>query len=425
MYLTIHRGSAQIGGTLLEIGTSHTRLLFDAGTNLPPLDGSHVEDDFELEGLTYGSPAFDGVFLSHHHNDHCGLLPKLLPDTPVFAGEETERVLHILADFTHQPQPEIQFRIHDGRTIQINDLWVTPLAVPHSARGAYMFLVQANDCNVLYTGDFRTADGVVQRVRERIGPEGKLDALVCEGTNIRRTPQEREAGRRGEDWVMQRAQEEMLRCPGTVFVLCSSTNADRIDAISQAAEQAGRLLCEDLFQAAVYPKEARTTVPERQLFVASYVDQAKSPRIWPYFRRLHRARALVGAESLSKRPEPKVVFVRTSMFSFLKRYLDARPEEECLLLYSMWQGYRQSDATQKFLDFFARRNIPVVDLHCSGHAYWETLEAFVAELTPAALVPIHCQAGDREEFLSLSKCCQMLSDRERWEIGGIRDAAGF
>ena len=34
MYVTVHRGTQQIGGNLVEIGTAHTRLLFDAGKNL-------------------------------------------------------------------------------------------------------------------------------------------------------------------------------------------------------------------------------------------------------------------------------------------------------------------------------------------------------------------------------------------------------
>ena len=141
MYVTVHRGTQQIGGNLVEIGTAHTRLLFDAGADLPPLDGPKTEDPFELEGLTFGEPAFDWVFLSHHHNDHCGLLGKLLPSIPVFAGEETRRILDVIADFTNQPRPEIHFGFRDGQPIQLDDVRVTPIGVEHSARDAYMFLV--------------------------------------------------------------------------------------------------------------------------------------------------------------------------------------------------------------------------------------------------------------------------------------------
>ena len=38
-------------------------------------------------------------------------------------------------------------------------------------------------------------------------------------------------------------------------------------------------------------------------------------------------------------------------------------------------------------------------------------------LRPAALLPIHCVAEDREAFLSLHNNCLMLSDGQRWKVG--------
>ena len=67
-----------------------------------------------------------------------------------------KRILNVIADFTNQPRPEINFSFRDGQTIQLDDVWVIPIGVDHSARDAYMFLVQAEGQNVLYTGDFRT-----------------------------------------------------------------------------------------------------------------------------------------------------------------------------------------------------------------------------------------------------------------------------
>jgi hypothetical protein len=38
-------------------------------------------------------------------------------------------------------------------------------------------------------------------------------------------------------------------------------------------------------------------------------------------------------------------------------------------------------------------------------------------LYPAALLPIHCEAESRKEFLSLHENCLMLEDGQRWEVG--------
>lgn len=413
MYVTVHRGTWQIGGNLIEIGTANTRLLFDAGANLSPLDGPKTEDPFELEGLTCGKPAFDWVFLRHHHNDHCGLLGKLLPGIPVFAGEETKWILNVIADFTNHPRPEINFGFRDSQPIQLDDVRVTPIGVEHSAKDAYMFLIQADRKNVLYTGDFRASEKAVSAVRELLGEGQKLDLLITEGTNIRPDKQERAGEFQGEEWVKRRAAGRMRLYQGTVFVLCSSANEDRIQAISAAAEWAGRIVCEDLFQSAI-----RNYADENaQRFVASGVR--RDSRMWPYFDKLYRQKALVGAETLARLPEKKVIFVRTSMLSFMEKYMDARPPEEeqsPLLLYSMWQGYKQTAAVKRVLDFCAQRGITVEDLHASGHAVREEVRALIDGLRPAALLPIHCAAEDREEFLSLHENCLMLDDGQRWEV---------
>lgn len=414
MYVTVHRGTRQIGGNLVEVGTDRTRLLFGAGANLPPLDGQKMEDPFELEGLTYGKPAFDWVFLSHHHNDHCGLLGKLLPGIPVFAGAETTRILNVIADFTSQPQPEINFGFRDGVSIQLDDIWVTPIGVEHSAKDAYMFLIQANGKNILYTGDFRASEKAISAVRGLLGEGETLDLLITEGTNIRLGKQERSGELQGEEWIRQRAAEQMQLYEGTVFVLCSSANEDRIRALTAAAECAGRTVCEDLFQSAVRNCAGGSI----QRFVATGVR--KDSRAWPYFDKLYQQKALVGAERLATLPGKKVIFVRTSMLSFMAKYLEARPREEersPLLLYSMWQGYRQTIPVKRLLDFCGERGITVKNLHASGHAGRNTVKELIDGLRPAALLPIHCEAKDREEFLFLHENCLMLDDGQCWEVG--------
>lgn len=415
MYVIVHRGTQQIGGNLIEIGTSRTRLLFDAGTNLPPLDGTRIEDDFELDGLTCGTPSFDRVYLSHHHNDHCGLVKKILPGIPVFAGAETRRILDVIADFTGQSRPEIYSGFDDdGSVPPLDDIRVTPIdGVEHSAKDAHMFLVQADGESVLYTGDFRASEKAVSDVRKLLGEGERLSLLITEGTNIGRGKRERAGELPGEEWVKGQAAEWMRQREGTVFVLCSSANEDRIQAISAAASLSGRTVCEDLFQSAVRD----CADANAQWFVANPVKR-DSPS-WPYFDRLYRQRALVGAETLAGLPEQKVIFIRASMLPFMKRYMNARsPEKEKspLLIYSMWQGYKRTAAVKKVFDFCAERDIPVKDLHTSGHAGRDTIKALIDGLNPAALLPVHCEAEDRKEFCSLHNNCWTLLDGERKEI---------
>ncbi len=408
MYIRIHRGTSQIGGNLIEIGTDQTRLLFDAGANLPPLDGKGSKDSIEIEGLTCGKPAFDWVFLSHHHNDHCGLVGQILPGIPILSGEETHRILDVISDFTDSPRPEIYLHFKDCKPIQLDDIRVTPIGVDHSAVDAHMFLIQAEGKSVLYTGDYRAAEQVPAQIRRLLGGQ-KLDILVSEGTNIRA---EKQSTPKDENQVEQRACDLMKQYDGTVFVLCSSTNEERIRAMHRAAYATGRTACEDLFLTAVRTQREENTLR----FVAQYTSEEKTPRAYAYFQRCFERRELLSAESLANLPGKKVIFVRTSMLPFLKNYLACRHDEKNLLIYSIWQGYRETRPVKDLLTFCNVREIEVADLHCSGHAYRNAIQELIGVLNPQALIPIHCEAQDREQFKALHPNCLMQRDGERWEV---------
>ena len=410
LYIKIHRGTAQIGGNLIEIGTAETRILFDVGTNLPSLDGKEEKDLIEIEGLTYGKPAFDWVFISHHHNDHCGLVERILPGIPIFSGEETHRILDVIADFTDSPRPEIHFHFKNCHPIQLDDMRVTPIGVDHSAVDAYMFLIQADGKNVLYTGDYRAAEQIPAQIRQLLGGQ-KLDVLISEGTNIRAEKQSSNTPQ-NEKQVEQRACELMMQYSGTVFVLCSSTNEERIRAMHRAAKTARRTVCEDLFLTAVRMGREKNTLR----FVAHYTSEKKTPRTYAYFQHHFERRELLGAESLAKLPGKKVVFVRTSMLPFLMSYLACCPDEKNLLLYSIWQGYRETRSIKELLAFCDAYGIDVSDLHCSGHAYRSAIQELIRVLEPEVLIPIHCEAQDRRQFEELHPNCLMMHDGKRWEV---------
>lgn len=422
MQIVIHRSAAQIGGNVVEVRGRKARVVLDAGRELPPLDGSRHADRMEVEGLTFGQRAFDAVFLSHHHGDHCGLIDRLLPEIPVYAGRRTSHVLDVIADFTGGMRRRT--RPLEAETVRVGDLAVTPIPVGHSSHEAFMFLIQEErqdeekrGKSVLYTGDYRGTNGAAERLRERVGADG-LDLLITEGTNIAvGSPPFRD-----EDAVAAAAERLMAECGGTVFVLCSSTNEPRVRALHAACARTGRTPCHDLFMSAVRsllpPLDARP--PMR--FVTDRVVPEHSEK-FSHFKALHDRRRLVGAKSLAKVPRKLTVFVRTSMFpgvggkrSFMERFLRYRGGEGHALLYSLWGGYKRTETMRSVLDFCAGRGIPVTDVHCSGHASNEAIRKFIAEAAPRALIPIHCAPEDRERFRALHENCVLIGDGEVWTV---------
>jgi len=175
MYITVHCGTGR--GSLAEVGTAETRLLFAAGAGLPPPGGSRGRKAFQMEGLTRGMPAFDWVFLTGQR-DYLDLIEQILPGIDVLAGDETVRFLHRIAQAKGRPEPELYFGFREGRTVRLNDIQVTLLG------GGAAFLLETEGKNVVYT-EAPLADGELEALRERTGPNGTLNLLLWENGNLR------------------------------------------------------------------------------------------------------------------------------------------------------------------------------------------------------------------------------------------------
>lgn len=90
MKIHIHRGQNQIGGSIIEISTETTKIIFDVGINL---DEDATINVPEIKGLFHGVKEYDAVFISHYHSDHFGLLDYIVPDIPIYIGERAYKII--------------------------------------------------------------------------------------------------------------------------------------------------------------------------------------------------------------------------------------------------------------------------------------------------------------------------------------------
>ena len=89
MYIKIHRGSNEIGGTCIEVSTKKTTVLLDYGM---PLDKKRKKEKLKLKKV---KP--DAVFISHPHLDHFGHVKYLDKSVPVYMGELSRDIINALA----------------------------------------------------------------------------------------------------------------------------------------------------------------------------------------------------------------------------------------------------------------------------------------------------------------------------------------
>ena len=84
MRCRIHRGCHEIGGNCIEIESDGKRIVLDLG--LPLKDEKSVTVP-EISGLISSDDSLLGIFISHPHPDHYGLLGQITEHVPVYMGD--------------------------------------------------------------------------------------------------------------------------------------------------------------------------------------------------------------------------------------------------------------------------------------------------------------------------------------------------
>lgn len=373
MQIVIHRGAHQIGGCCTEIRTEQSRILIDFGDELS--EPGQVSQPLELEGVTRGKANCGGVFFTHYHGDHVGQFARVLPGIPLYMGGAAKEIFSLYQRrvAAHHPAATAETLdairpLHPLGRVRVGDIQVTPLAVDHSAYDAYMFLIEAQGKKLLHTGDYRLhgfkGKGVLTALEKYVG---QVDVLITEGTTLSRVGQPVVTERDVEQQAAQLMREKKY-----VFLLCSSTNIDRLAAFFAAAKQAGRLFVCDSYQ-------------KKILDVATRYSGEKSP-LYDF------SRVLTYGENLLPRMERQGFCMPIRGGEWARSLAERFDAEQSLLIYSMWEGYLERDPDLK--EFVEHQNWTV--LHASGHGSPEQIKAVCDVVRPRqGVIPIHTDAPQR------------------------------
>lgn len=330
--LTFYDGVGCIGGNKVLLEDGGAALLLDFGTNfgaegmyfddffqprntfgfadllalglLPPLQGLY-RTNLEYPGVwerrstrpLFRKVEVQGVLLSHAHYDHCGYLPYLREDIPVFASLVSAFICKVLQDTSgsnrlqdlcyvvprefkdgliqtvrvtkSNPAPAVQrpFRVFgctavnpdaasfweqcdasrelcctplkacNGK-VEVADLRVWFWPVDHSVPGAGAFAVLTSAGWVVYTGDLRLHGKHAHLTKQFISEAAKLRpvVLICEGTHpeVERPVTEEE--------VAANCFEAVKRESGLVVADFGPRNVERLLSFLEIAGETGRRL---------------------------------------------------------------------------------------------------------------------------------------------------------------------------------------
>jgi ribonuclease J len=341
-----------------------------------------------------GSPV-DGVFLSHSHADHSGLISASRAQVPVWLSAGTSKMVLAGGLFARQPEvPRGRRRtLEPGVPVTIRDFRVTAYPVDHSVYDAMAFLIEADGQRLLYTGDLRfhgRKPGMAGQLA-KIAKAAPLDALVIEGTRL--------GGRATEFNFSERDLEAQLSAdfraaPSVVLAMYSPLNVDRFVTYFRAARRARRTFVIDPYQAFVLHligKQARLpqpgATPDLRVLVPprfSFSGAGRRLGHTGWAKCLHRG--AITTEEFTKTPERFVALFRQSMQPWLFK-TGLLKGSACI--FSYWPGYLREPRLQALMAEVKAAAGSFLERHASGHAHPDDLRRFVDDVRPRMLVPVH------------------------------------
>ena len=412
MQLIIHRGTREIGGTVIEVKTAQTKLLLDVGQPLNK-NSKHID-------VAALKP--DAVLISHPHQDHFGLIDQLDSSVPVYLGELGKNLIFAARKFLDRELPQNNFyHFKKRQSFSIGDLNITPYLVDHSAVDSYAFLIEAEGKRIFYSGDFR-ASGNKSFLFDSLlhDPPQNIDLMLMEGTMMRRN-----SDRFPDESSVRHQIEAILKNQQNIaFLIASSQNIDRLVSAMHACQNNDKILVLDIYTAWVLEQVSHISekIPtlncDRVKVYAEYrLDERvkNDPAFFGDFRkRIYRHR--VTKNELEGDPVRYLYFSKMSRYRIMEKYKKFGPIN---LIYSQWLGYLNlnNEVNPGAGQIAAYQNDPLVNFtyaHTSGHATLDTLIKLVEFLLPATLVPIHTEhPGDYAKHFRLVR---VLKDGEAFSL---------
>lgn len=377
MEIKIHRGQNQIGGNIVEIATSNTKILLDVGLELDEEKNKKLP---EIKGL-FDSCGFDAIFVSHYHGDHLGLAYSVNKDIPIYMGEASYKIIKASDEYKRVQTIYPKGFLKHKNPIIVGDITITPFLCDHSAFDSYMLLCETEGQSVLYTGDFRSNgrkpfDWLLNQLPR------KIDKLICEGTTLSRTNYIAET----ETELEEKAVMHFSNVAGPIFVLQSSMNIDRIVTMYRSAKRSGRIFLQDLYMAEIASA------------IGGSIPNPAFADVYPFITNPNRYIELckfknrVGKDFITI--SNFVMCVRTSMLRYLQSLSKKMSFKNGLLIYSFWSGYKETEEMQDFLKSCEDMGLKILTLHTSGHADKKAIELLINKTNPNEIIPIHTENAD-------------------------------
>ena len=407
MQIKILKGTNQIGGVFTEISSKEAKIIIDFGDDL---DG--VKRLENIEGLTTGEPMYDGVFITHNHQDHMGRIDDILDKVPVYMSDLSKKIFETVFCFSKNKGKinRKTINLEEGKAIIINDMKIIPYIVDHSAYNSFMLLIEAEGKRILHTGDFRNHGYKGVLLENTLKKIGKIGLLITEGTTLSREQLKSKTEAELVDDIVEKTKDYEQ-----VLMLMSTTNIDRVTTMQRVANRTGKTVIHDIVLSNVLqlvtqkiPNALNSKNVGVYLPNSVYIKRDKEEYkkyIAPFQEKINETGQLLHGKFIMN--------IRVSMLKDIERLKD-KVLNNCCVVYSMWEGYQEEEIYKRFLDKMKELNIDIYNIHVSGHADYTAFNQVIEITNPNAVIPMHTE--NKEKIKDFTDKAIILDDMEVYEI---------
>lgn len=434
--LTFYGGVNEIGGNKILLQDHDTRVFLDFGMSYsmkklyysPPFLAPKSERSLQelgilpnLEGVYKFDPkppAIDAVFISHGHLDHSAYLSFIKREIPVYCGETTRTILQTLSQIR---RAELEFSVADlnlrafrtGDKIKIGSLNVQPFHVDHSIPGAYGFIIETSNGNVVYTGDFRDHGAKPGMTRDFVekAEESEPVAVISEATNMTGASVSSEAE------VECKLQSIVSHAEGVVLAEFAFSDVDRLNSFYHIAKQNGRCLAVSLKQAQLLNalrKDSNLKVPALD-DVLVFRKSKKRFEKWEndLMEQCGKKNKVFDVFEASKRQCNVVLAL--SFYDF-EELIALQPEAGSCYIVSASEPFNEEMEIdyEKLLNWLKHYGLPQYHVHVSGHMMPLQLKAALRQMNGKRIFPVHTECAELfSKFMRNVKCEITLVEKSK------------
>lgn len=371
LIVNILRGENKIGENLIEVTDKKSKILIECGVALNQTDETRRIERRVLE------TRYDAIIVSHSHMDHAGLLKSKVKANKIFMGKSTCELLCYTDAICKENMEKVRY-FESEKSFLIGEIEIKPYLCDHSSYDSYMIEIKKGEDTVLYTGDFRSNGR-----KSFASLLGKLPSIV--NTLIVEATNDKEYNHT-ERYLEEKALKIMQK-HDKVFFLQSRLNIDRLVSFYRATKRAEKPFIMGIGSAEI--ARIGDTIPNPQGFSDCYTYLKSRANKFEYTNSKDKYKQkLIGRGQIAGM-EKFSMQVMSSMGEYLEKLNSIRSLKGSALIYSMWQGYKQSASVGEFLETVTKLGIEIVELHVSGHADAQARKMLIERVNPKDVITVH------------------------------------